>query len=229
MNKFGMPQATFQRHFSTSAARCFGRLVTWRLSMGSHLALLRPVLRRVAPRLKHLARGGPRARRVSYTTCVKKHPKRDTDDSHAPHHTSFAVIRRMEMHPRHLLARGTQLHWIWPRRVFCRRRQETCFAFAFRIVDWLCCMMILNYVVSSFIYHHCGAYDRYRQYCSKMPQFLWNLAVLFEMNPDEISLQNPKRISYANCISQSLHSSWWRSKELMRIARSRSSSWLLAR
>ena len=96
--------------FDKCDARCFGRLVTWRLSMGSHLALLRPVLRRVAPRLKHLARGGPRARRVSYTTCVKKHPKRDTDDSHAPHHTSFAVVRRMEMHPRHLLARGTQLH-----------------------------------------------------------------------------------------------------------------------
>lgn len=121
----------FKGIFGLGDARCFGRLVTWRLSMGSHLALLRPVLRRVAPRLKHLARGGPRARRVSYTTCVKKHRTRDTDDSDAPHHTSFAVVRRMEMHPRHLLVRGTQLHWIWPRRVFCRRRQETCFAFAF--------------------------------------------------------------------------------------------------
>lgn len=132
----------FKGTFGLGDARCFGRLVTWRLSMGSHLALLRPVLRRVAPRLKHLARGGPRARRVSYTTCVKKHSKRDTDDSHAPHHTSFAVVRRMEMHPLHLLARGTQLHWIWPRRVFCRRRQETCFAFAFSD-----CRLIMLYTV----------------------------------------------------------------------------------
>ena len=166
MNKFGMPQATF---WHVESIRWFvdlaniTRLVTWRLSMGSHLALLRPVLRRVAPRPKHLARRGPRARRVVRVVSTSNKDWWLTYLN--KHHTTFAVdIICQEDGDAPAAPVGARnaaslnltkalffvfTWWSTPRDLFC---------FAFRIVGWLCYIPVYVIIFDcahwSFIYHH---------------------------------------------------------------------------